>query len=37
MGETIVWARLFGPALEYAANPLTHRVLSITETQNFGG
>jgi tRNA(Ile)-lysidine synthase len=36
-GETIVWARLFGPAAEYAANPLTRRVLTITETQNSGG
>ena len=35
-GETIVWARLFGPALEYAANPLTRRMLTITETQNLG-
>jgi tRNA(Ile)-lysidine synthase len=33
-GETIVWARLFGPALEYAANPLTRQMLTITETQN---
>jgi tRNA(Ile)-lysidine synthase len=35
-GETIVWARLFGPALEYAANPLTRRMLTFTETQNLG-
>jgi hypothetical protein len=35
-GETIVWARLFGPALEYAANPLTRRILTFTETQNLG-
>ncbi len=35
-GETIVWTRLFGPALEYAANPLTRRQLTITETQNLG-
>ena len=35
-GETIVWARLFGPALEYAANRLTRRMLTITETQNVG-
>lgn len=35
-GESIVWARLFGPALEYAANPLTRQMLTITETQNFG-
>jgi tRNA(Ile)-lysidine synthase len=31
-GENIVWVRLFGPAFDYAANPLTRRVLTITET-----
>jgi hypothetical protein len=36
-GETILWARLFGPAVEYAANPLTRRVLTMTETQDIGG
>jgi tRNA(Ile)-lysidine synthase len=36
-GDTIVWVRLFGPAAEYAANPLTRRVLTITETQDNGG
>jgi tRNA(Ile)-lysidine synthase len=36
-GETIVWARLFGPAIEYAANPLTRRVLTIAETRDNGG
>jgi tRNA(Ile)-lysidine synthase len=35
-GEIIVWARLFGPALEFAANPLTRRMLTVTETQNLG-
>ncbi len=35
-GETIVWARLFGPALDYAANPLTRQILTIAETQNLG-
>jgi tRNA(Ile)-lysidine synthase len=37
VGETIVWARLFGPALGYAANPLTRQVFSIIETRNPGG
>ena len=36
VGEIIVWARLFGPALEYAANPLTRQIFTITETQNLG-
>jgi tRNA(Ile)-lysidine synthase len=36
-GETLVWARLFGPAFEYAANSLTRRVFTITETQANGG
>ena len=35
-GVTIVWARLFGPAFEYAADPLTRRKLTITEVQNLG-
>ena len=36
IGETIVWTRLFGPAFEYAAIPLTRRVLTITETRDPG-
>jgi hypothetical protein len=33
-GDTIVWARLFGPAFEYAANSLTRRVLIVTEARD---
>jgi hypothetical protein len=27
---------MFGPAFEYAANPLTRRTLTITENRNLG-
>jgi tRNA(Ile)-lysidine synthase len=32
-GETIVWVRRFGPAAEYAATPLSRRVIGISETE----
>jgi tRNA(Ile)-lysidine synthase len=33
-GETILWARRFGPAAEYAATALSRRVLGITEAES---
>jgi tRNA(Ile)-lysidine synthase len=32
-GETILWVRRFGPAAEYAATPLSRRVIGISETE----
>jgi tRNA(Ile)-lysidine synthase len=32
-GDTILWARRFGPAAEYAAGPESRRVLKISETE----